>query len=229
MTTFYKLDCVEVLKKQTSKSVHLIYFDPPFATTGHYWDKSLDWKTVFEECFRVLRDDGTLVIHCAIPFNYELIRVAPKLPSYTWYWKKNIHTGFLSSKHQPLRCVEEILVWRNKKTTYYPQRQGEEEHIISAKKNRSCGYFKGHVEDMPIQKVKGRLPKHLLEYNVKIDDFSTRPSALVEFFIQSYTQEGDTVMDLTCYKGMSGVITKKLGRRWIGCDLFHYPTLLMTT
>ena len=28
------------------------------------------------------------MIHCSVPFNYTLIREAPKAPSYSWYWKK---------------------------------------------------------------------------------------------------------------------------------------------
>lgn len=224
---FVKGDCVDVLMNQKSKSVKLIYFDPPFATTHHFWDQPLDWKEVFAQCFRVLTDDGTLVIHCSIPFNYELIRTAPRPPTYSWYWKKNRHTGFLSSRFQPLRCVEEVLVWRNKKTTYYPQRIGDEEHIIGKKGKRNCGYFAGDIPEMPQQIVKGRLPKHILEYPVALDDYSTRSQEMIEFFYKSYSQEGDVVMDLTCYKGISGVVAKRLGRHWIGCDKFHYPTLLI--
>ena len=73
----------------------------------------------------------------------------------------------------------------------------------------------------------GRYQTHLIQMPRKIRGFATRPDALVELFIKSYTDEGDTVLDPTCYQGLSGVIAKRLGRRWIGIDKNFFPKLLM--
>ena len=40
---------------------------------------------------------------------------------YCWYWVKNMVTGFPFAKFQPLRCVEDIVVFYRKKPTYNPQ------------------------------------------------------------------------------------------------------------
>lgn len=114
MATFYRGDCLEQMKRLPAKSVDFIYFNPPFATTYQWWDEALPWPAIFEQCFRVLKDVGTLAIHCSVPFNYRLIRAAPRPPNYSWYWDKQATTTPLLAKKQPLRCVEEILVWTQK-------------------------------------------------------------------------------------------------------------------
>lgn len=226
MATFYKADALEQLKRMDTQSLDLIYFDPPFATTGNWWDETLPWPELFTECFRCLRPTGNLVIHCSVPFNYALIRAAPSPPSYSWYWKKNIKTNFLNANRQPTRQIEEILVWRMPKGVYYQQRVGEEERVVVSGGGASS-YFQGSTPKKLKRVVKGMTRTHLIEMPVVIDNFSTRPPELLELIVRSYSKEGDTICDLTCYKGLSGVIARRLGRRWIGIDKYHYPLLLI--
>jgi len=225
MATFYKSDCLEQLRRFATASLDLIYFDPPFATTGNWWDEALDWPAIFTECFRALRPTGNLVIHCSIPFNYTLIRAAPRPPSYSWYWKKNIKTNYLNVNKQPLRQVEEILVWKMPKAVYYPQRVGSDERTVVG--GNSSTYFEGGEIQPRTSKVKGFAQTHLLDYPIALDTFSTRPREILELMLKSYTKAGDVVCDLTCYKGVSGIVCRDLGRRWIGVDKYHFPTLLL--
>ena len=226
MATFYKADCLEQMKKMDSKTIDFIYFNPPFATTYQPWDEALSWPDIFKEAFRLLKDNGTLAIHCSVPFNYTLIRSAPRPPNYSWYWDKRATTTPLLAKKQPLRCVEEILVWTNKKVKYNPQRVGTE--VRRFKSDGKTRYV--HMEsltDTEVQEVIGKYQTHLISMPRTIRGFATRPDAMIELFIKSYTNEGDTVLDPTCYKGLSGRITKSLNRRWIGIDKNFYPTELI--
>jgi len=222
MASFYHADCFDAMKTMPSKSINLIYFDPPFATTQNFWDEKLDWKRIFDECFRLLTDTGMLVIHCSIPFNYELIRSAPKPPSHTWYWKKDSHTNPLISKIQPLRDTEEILVWKNKKGVYYPQKIGTE-----ARKSgymTTEGYFGKDTRNKTSTIHYGKYRTHSIAISRERDGFSTRPKELVELMINSYSKEGDTMLDLFCYKGLS--YKCKGNRKWIGVDKHFVPDCL---
>jgi DNA modification methylase len=234
--TFYKGDCHSLIKAIPDNSVDLIYWDPPFSTTQNAWDESLNWTELFKECFRVLKNTGMLVIHCSIPFNYTLIRAAPKPPNYSWYWKKESPTGFLLSSKQPMRIVEEVLVWYNKKNTYYRQNIGTEKRTIKyphqstyyGKYNNTgthevIGHTRNHFLDMPrrFETKAGNRKRNMKEY-------VTRSDEMMELFIKHYTKEGDTVLDPTCYKGATGKVCKALNRRWIGFDKYFYPTLLIT-
>ena len=221
---FQQSDCFEFLKRLETGTVDLVYIDPPFGTTEQWWDSKLDWKQLFLQFFRVLKPTGMLVIHCSLPFTYELIRSAPKPPLYHWIWNKGgSPTGYLSANHQPLRCCEEILVWKKNKTTYYRQQIGSEER----ESYTACpsGYTRGVAERVKT-KLKGKTRTHLIEMPRSVDGFSTRPRELVELMIQSYSAIGDVVVDCFCYKGLSGKVSKELGRVWKGSDKFFLPELL---
>jgi DNA modification methylase len=216
---FYRGDTLDTLKSQIKdKSINLIYVNPPFGTTSNFWDEKQDWPSLFKECFRCLKDDGMLVIHCSIPFNYELIRAAPKPPAYSWYWKKESPTCPLIANHQPLRIVEEILVWKKKKNTYYRQQIGEEERNSTYMTKES--YYGKTVKDKATI-IKGKTRSHFLDMKRKISGFSTRPDEMVDLFIKTYSKEGDTVLDMFCYKGVSSKFCA--GRKWIGIDKYFYP------
>ena len=72
MATFYKGDCIQLLKQTPAKSINMIYWNPPFGTTACWWDEKLDWATIFLECFRVLKDDGMLVIPYSVYYFFVL-------------------------------------------------------------------------------------------------------------------------------------------------------------
>lgn len=216
---FYRGDTLATLRSQIKdKSINLIYVNPPFGTTKNYWDEKQDWPSLFKECFRCLKDDGMLVIHCSIPFNYELIRAAPKPPSYSWYWKKELPTCPLIANQQPLRNTEEILVWKKKKNTYYRQQIGNEERP-SAYMTKNDYYMKNVSDKSTV--IKGKTRTHMLEMKRNISGFSTRPDEMLDLFIKSYSKEGDTVLDMFCYKGVSSKFC--VGRKWIGIDKYFYP------
>ena len=224
MCTFLKGDCLKEMTKMSDKSIDFIYFNPPFATTQNWWDSNLDWSAIFKEIFRIVKRNGTIAIHCSVPFNYTLIRAAPRAPNYSWYWDKQGTTSPLLAKKQPLRKVEEILVWTGSPIKYFPQRQGTDDRTF-----RSSGKSSYVSETSPqqIQTVKGFYQTHLIEMKKCVRGFATRPDELVELFIKSYTSEGDLILDPTCYKGLSGRIAKKLKRRWLGIDINFYPTEIL--
>jgi site-specific DNA-methyltransferase (adenine-specific) len=225
---FYKGDVFENLKRIPSKSIHLLYINPPFGTTRNKWDSVLDWTKLFKEYFRVLRDDGMLVIHASVPFNYELIRSAPKPPSYSWYWKKDNITCPLMANYQPLRIVEEVLVWKNKKNTYNPQRVGDELMKTAGFQQRSSDYYDYKTTcEKPRGTRVGRVQTHLIDMPRVLDGFSTRPEELIELMIKCYTKEGDTILDTFCYRGLSGRVAKRMNRKWIGIDKYFFADYIL--
>jgi DNA modification methylase len=220
-------DNINIISDQIkSQTIDLIYFNPPFGTTKNTWDSKLNWKELFKQFYRVLKDDGVIVIHCSVPFNYTLIREAPTPPNYSWYWKKENSTNPLLAKYQPLRIVEEILVWTNKKKRYFPQRIGNQTRLLREHDLNTMYYC--NAKKNPKKEVKGYLQTHLIDMQRHIDGFSTRPHDLIKLIINSYTQEQDTVLDPTCYQGLCGMIAKQMNRHYIGIDKNFYPIKLMT-
>jgi site-specific DNA-methyltransferase (adenine-specific) len=226
MSLFIQGDTLTTLRTQMkNKSIDLIYCDPPFGTTKNNWDEKQDWPAIFKECFRILKDNGMLVIHCSIPFNYELIRASPKAPSHTWYWKKENITNALICKYQPMRNTEEILVWKNKKFSYFPQRVGNE--LRTFQTGKPSRYYGSSVEQ-EVKTVVGKYRTHFLDMKRDISGFSTRPKELVKLMIDSYSQNTSetVVLDLYCYNGLSH--TCKGNRRWIGIDKHFIPSMVVS-
>ena len=226
---FYQGDCLLNFQRLADNSVDFIYFDPPFGITMNGWDEKLPWEKLFAEMFRVLKENGILAIHCSVPFNYTLIRAAPKPPKYSWYWKKEQTTTPFLGGVQPLRNTEEILVWYKKKARYYGQRIGNEERTYYKGGGMSGHYHNTTVLSMEERKTtaKGFHYTHHIEFKRSVDGFSTRPVEMIELMLKSYTKPGDVVVDPTCHHGVSGVVAKKLGLKWIGFDKYFLPSKLM--
>jgi DNA modification methylase len=222
MACFVKGDIHTVIKDIESGSVDLIYTNPPFGTTCAIWDKPLNWHQLFPEMWRVLKPNGSIVLHASMPFSYDLIRV--EKPKYHYSWIKDNATCFMLAKRQPLRKHEEVLVWYKRQPVYNPQMVGDEWHPEGRRKGGQ--YYGSRLkgkdeagEDWKQRGHKGRYPTTILDYKRAIKGDSTRPEELVDYFIKTYSNEGEKVLDLTCYNGLTGKRCVALGRRYLGVDL----------
>ena len=158
----------------------------------------------------------------------DTINAMPK--SVRWYdliWDKQLTSGFLNSKRQPLRRHEQILVMYKKQPTYNPQMwEGAPLHgkgsAYLTKKGVNQNYGKYHT---PVDTREGST----LKYPQSIVKFlrpkgkglhpTQKPTDLYEYLISTYTNEGETIYDPFMGSGTTGVAAKKLGRSFIGSEL----------
>ena len=223
-------DIHDVIKTLDSDSIDCIYTDPPFAITNASWDKSLNWDILWDEMWRVLKPNGSVVLHSSMPFTFDLVASQRKYFKYNYVWRKNIATNFFLAKKQPLRIHEDICVFYKKQPTYNPQMVGNDFHkkrnVIFGGQNKYYGECKVS-ENIETNEGghNGRFPNTLLEYPIRKakkndkNSASTRTDELVDFFIRTYTNEKDTILDLTCYDGLTGKRCEVLNRNYIGVDL----------
>ena len=214
----------EILKLETD-SIDMIYTNPPFGITKKKWDKSLDWDTLFPEMDRVLKSTGSAVIHTSIPFTYTLI--AHRKPRYHYTWMKENSTNFFSAKRQPLRILEEILIYNTHRIdgssvvngVYNPQMTGTMVTHSALKSADNDGYYGGGGKNRP-EPHTGRYPTTFLGKfkRVKKGGKST-PKEIVEQMILSYTEPGQKVLDMTHHNQYVGEICVKLGRTYLGIDV----------
>ena len=223
-----KGDVFVELTKLPDNSVDFLYTNPPFGITGASWDKSLLWDRLWPHIWRVLKDDGVVVLHCSMPFTSDLIASQRKYYRYSYVWEKNNSTGFLQAKFQPMRIHEDVVVFYKKaKGTYNPQMVGDEFH---KKRNVTFGgdqqYWGQEGQQVENEETEegghtGRYPTTLLQYPIKkgAGGAATRTEEMVEFFIKTYSNEGDTVLDITCYDAITGAVCRDLNRKYIGIDI----------
>lgn len=112
MLKLYKGDCLEIMSNIPNKSVDLILCDLPYGLTDCSWDTVIPFESLWKQYRRVLKINGTAVLFGNQPFMSDLINSNKSEYSHTWYWKKNNVTGTLLAKKMPMRCIEEIAVFR---------------------------------------------------------------------------------------------------------------------
>jgi site-specific DNA-methyltransferase (adenine-specific) len=215
-------DIHTAILKLEENSINLIYTSPPYGITQADWDQPLKWGMLFKEMWRVLKPDGIIVLHSSMPFTYELLKY--ETPRYHYTWKKNNSTGFFQAKLQPLRNIEEVFVYYKNRGTYNPQMIGNEFH---PKRNVNHGgdhkYFGKRNNINHITKEgghTGRYPTTFLEYKVRRDHTGiTRTDEMMDYFIKTYSNEGDMVLDMTCHNNYTGDRCNELKRNFIGIDI----------
>lgn len=119
-----KGDCLERMKEIPSGSVDMVLADPPYGTvkgagldgwgsTKTDWDVKLDTAAMLEECNRILRPNGALVLFAQDPYTSELITGAHgNLPfSYRYTWLKDHFANALIAKKAPVNYTEDVLVF----------------------------------------------------------------------------------------------------------------------
>ena len=153
-----------------------------------------------------------------MPFTYTLIK--SQTPKYHYSVKKSNPTGFFFSKKQPLREVEEVLIYYKKAGTYNPQMIGDViRHMPKTTGNCGQNYYNGRNKPQPAKTYKGYFPTTLLHNNLKRRGGKSVCDELITYFIKTYSNENDTILDMTCCNDVVGNLCKELKRNFIGIDI----------
>lgn len=225
MTSSYiQEDIHTAIIKLEDNSYDLLYSSPPYGTTSAKWDNPLKWDMLFGEIWRVLKPNGICVLHSSMPFTYELCK--HDTPRYHYSWKKNTSTNFFKAKLQPLRNIEEVLIFYKRPGTYNPQMRGKEVIKKAFYKDVSKNSYLGkrsNIEKSHVSKTEthtGRYPTTFLEYKIRKDGTGiNRPDEMIDYFIKTYSNEGDNVLDISCHNHYVGDRCKKYGRHYTGIDI----------
>ncbi|AOV98906.1 site-specific DNA-methyltransferase [Dehalococcoides mccartyi] len=221
-SVLYNEDCIVAMKRLANDTVDLILTDPPY-NLGNFmkgrdtnlkkmrenffgaagwddlsfedWEKSMDG--FFEEAARLLKKGGAMVVFMSIIKVETLIRIAERHKLYyktTGIW----HKTNPMPRNMNLHFVNSTEAWvyftYGKRTgTFNNDGKVLHDYIetgVAANGERKCGKH-------PTQK----------------------PVALMEFFVQTLSDEGDMVLDPFMGSGSAGVAAKKNNRNFTGVEL----------
>jgi len=215
----YQEDCIEGMRKIPSNSIDLVLTDPPYNITNrNEWDKPIDLENFWVEIKRVLKENGCVIVTASQPFTTDLINSNREMFKYCLYWNKLCPTGFLNSKKQPLRVIEDICVFYIKPPIYNPQMQK------TGKVRKKGG---GKVATLNYGKFKNgyfseddlKYPKNLLEFsnaNKSIIQHPTqKPVELFKWLIKSYSNENQLVLDCFAGSGTTAIACIETNRKYI--------------
>jgi len=210
-------DIHNVIKTLETNSIDLIYTNPPFGITECKWDTPLDWDNLWDDIWRVLKPNGIVALHASMPFTYTLIK--SQTPKYHYSIKKNKQTGFFRSKTQPLRNNEELLIYYKKPGTYNPQMIGDEVRIIKGGASNKNKYYGRGKEPIKERTYIGFHPSTSMDMKTTVRGGKTTSDDIIDYVIKTYSNEGETVLDMTTHNTIVGDRVKLLNRKFIGVDL----------
>ena len=222
-------DCLEVMRTIPEKSVDLILCDLPYGTTACSWDVVIPFFEMWKEIERVRKPNCPVLLFSSQPFTTKLINSNLDNYGYELVWVKNTPTGICQAKYRPMKYHETIQVFYvvGKNTKYNPimqprvqPRKSSYNYKHSCGKNQHINLGKKDIMYDPDFKQ----PSSVLQYNTVPNRVgkmhpTQKPVELLEYLVQTYSDEGDVVLDFTMGSGSTGVACRNLNRSFIGIEL----------
>jgi len=233
--TLHLGDCLQIMPTLPAGSIDAIITDVPYGATACAWDTVIPFVPMWECVKRVLKPNGVFVTTASQPFTSMLVVSNLKWFKYEWIWNKNMVTGFATAKYRPMLSHENITVFSKSPHVFNPIKRITEssESIRNAQngtmKRRHKGLEKSihdhgmaRPEAMPYKEFVN--PRTSLFFDTparRNGSFhpTQKPVALYKYLILTYTNPGDTVLDICAGSGTTGVACIETGRNFIGNEL----------
>ena len=216
-------DCLELMKTIPDASVDMILCDLPYGTTRNKWDSVIPMDLLWEQYNRIIKENGAVVLFSAEPFTSLLITSNLKQFRYDLIWAKTQGSDFLNANRKPLRAHENICVFYNKQPTYNAQKVNGKPYKAKSGESTSSnfGSFSGsfHTENKDGKRCPLTVLNFAGEHNRGKKHPTQKPTALLEYLVKTYTNEGETVLDNCMGSGSTGVACVNTGRKFIGIEL----------
>ncbi len=255
--SIYLGDCLDLLNNVEDGSVDLIYMDPPFYTQtvqklsskeGKQYSFEDSWDTIedyveyikqrFEECKRVLKDTGSIFVHCDRNASHYLKVALDKVfgdnnfqSEIVWSYKRwsNSKKGLLNN-HQIIFFYSKTADFKfNPMYTDYSettnvdqilQDRVRDENGKSKYKTDSNGtVVMGQAKKgVPLSDV-WEIPYLNPKAKERVGYPTQKPIILLEQIIKLVTDEDDLVLDPFAGSGTTLVASKMLNREYLGFDI----------
>lgn len=219
----FNMDCIAGMGLLPGGSVDMVLTDLPYGTTDCRWDSIIPFDLLWQELNRVTKETGAMVFTAAQPFTTSLISSNRRNFRYCWYWCKNMVTGFPFAKIQPLRCVEDVVVFYRRAPTYNPQGLVALEHPRKGQGKdygKDCVYKTRTLNKEHEIKFTG-YPRQILTFPCQHDGLhpTQKPVALFEYLVRTYTQPGQLVLDCCMGSGTTAVACRNARRDYVGFEI----------
>lgn len=231
MRIYRNADLYDELPKLRDKSISGILSDLPFGVTRSHFDKVINPDFLWHHMLRVIESPNSpMILHCQFPYTKTLLDSKPKDVKYydLVVWDKQLVSGHLNAKTQPLRSHEHLIVFYQKQLDYKPiMTEGQPLHgkgvayLNREATNRNYGKFeqlednrKGSTLKYPksvisIQKVHPSKALHATE----------KPVILAEYLYKTYFPKKGTILDMCAGVGWTAIGAHNLGLNFFCCEL----------
>ena len=213
-------DCLEVMP--TLPQVDAIITDLPYGTTACSWDEIIPFEPMWEQVWRICK--GAFVTTASQPFTSKLVMSNLDYFKYELIWDKVKSSQPHLSKYQPMKRHENALIFGNGKVKYNPVMVKKDKPRIAYGSKMTASNEHGlGLKQLPKYTITHSYPTSILVFsnadNTNRLHPTQKPVALYEYLIKTYTNEGDTVLDICAGSGTTGVACVNTNRNFIGIEL----------
>ena len=211
-------DCLEKMEYIPDNSVDLILTDLPYGTTKNRWDIVIDFELMWKQLNRIIKKNGCIALFGSEPFSSALRMSNIKNYKYDWVWNKRAFSNQMMAKYQPLRIVENIIIFNSK--IYYPQGLLKHNKITKQGTTVTTSVTDWTRNKEYIQEF-CNYPRNIIEFKKEHPSIhpTQKPVALLEYLIKTYTVENETVLDFTMGSGSTGIACLNNNRNFIGIEM----------
>lgn len=218
MVTLMLGDCLDRMKDIPDGSIDMVLCDLPYGTTACKWDSVIDFESLWSCYKRITKPESAIVLTSSQPFTTSLISSNIKNFRYAWVWEKTRPTGFQNANKMPMKSHEDVLVFFRKRGTYNPQGLVDCDKINKRGSPGENWQRNPDVINEYSQKKSG-FPRTVLKFNSEGGLHPTqKPLPLMEYLIETYTDEGQTVLDNCMGSGTTGVACINTNRNFVGIE-----------
>lgn len=226
-------DCLELMNDIPDKSVDMIFTDLPYNTTQNSWDCMINLDELWREYKRVIKKNGCIALWAQAPFSHVLALGNIKQYRYEWIIEKTKATGHLNAKKMPMKAHENIMVFADldetsetiqifydKLPTYNPQMSEGHMPVHSYTKHTTDGSCYGETKiGISGGGSTQRYLRDVLCFKWDTQKLSLHPTQkpleACEYFIKTYTDEEDRVLDSCTGSMTTGIAAININRKVI--------------
>lgn len=231
-------DCIKVMSKWPTKSIDLVFADPPYNLSGNglKWQGNKtggDWFMMNEKwdcmteieyakftekwingCKRILKDSGSIYISCTYHNIAEIMLVLKssglRINNVITWHKVN---AMPNMTRRVFTHSSEFIVWAVKKGKWVFNYKELKKINPEKQKDGSLKQMRD-VWLMPLVQGKERLRGK----NGRAAHPTQKPEEMLKRILVASSNKGDVVLDPFLGSGTTAVVAKRLGRKWIGIE-----------
>ncbi len=205
------------------------------------WDNIIPLDLLWFEYKRIIKKNGVICLTADEPFTSKLVLSNLSWFKYELIWKKDKTTGFLLANYRPMKQTEDVVVFSEggasaaaakagKSMTYNPQ--GLIEKKVAKKNSRKrmgkfllnedfMGKNNMLLSESEYSQEWTNYPKEIIEFSTDKDTLhpTQKPIKLMEYLINTYSNENEIVLDNCMGSGTTGVACINTNRKFIGMEL----------
>jgi site-specific DNA-methyltransferase (adenine-specific) len=218
-------DCLDVLPTFPSRQINLVLSDLPYGITSCTWDSVIPLKRLWELYLSIVKQNAAIVLTAGQPFTSALVMSNLNLFRHEWIWIKNRGSNFANTVREPMKEHESVLIFSRDNWTYNPQLQERtggglsrvDYNIAYRSKSENYREFEGREKNI---RPKKRVPSSWQKFNTEVGLHPTqKPVSLMTYFILTYSNEGELVLDNCVGSGSTLVAASQANRRFVGIDI----------